>query len=94
MNKPLFHLKCLFLNIFKMSLSYFKGGSKPSDSLKPFGKTRSKFYFYNIIKMSKIMCILQKNYTKTSFKRPLMIIIRHIMNVSDYLNTYRSYLKH
>jgi hypothetical protein len=86
MNKPLFHLKCLFLNIFKMSLSYFKGGSKPSDSLKPFGKTRSKFYFYNIIKMSKIIHILQKEHTKITFKRPIMIIIRHIINFSDYLN--------
>ena len=38
-----------------MSLSYFKGSSKPFNSLKPFGKTRSKFYFYNIIKISKIM---------------------------------------
>src|SRR5712671_7040400 len=92
-NKPLFHLKCLFLNIFEMSLSYFKGGSKPSDSLKPFGKTRSKFYFYNIIKISKIMHILQKNHTKISFKRPLMIIIRHVIDVSDYLDAYRSYLK-
>ena len=71
MNKPLFYLKCLFLNIFKMSLSYFKGGSRPSDSLKPFGKTRGKFYFYNIIQMSKIMHILQKKHTKISFKRPL-----------------------
>jgi hypothetical protein len=77
-----------------MDLSYFKGGSKPSDSLKPSSKTRSKFYFYNIIKMSKIMHILHKKHTKTSFKRPLMIIIRHIMNVSDYLNAYISYLKH
>jgi len=94
MNKPLFHLKCLFLNVFKMSLSYFKGGSKLSNSLRPFGKTRSKFYFYNIIKMSKIMHILQKKHTKTSFKRPLMIIIRYIINVSDYLNAYRNYLKH
>ena len=77
-----------------MSLSYFKGGSKPSDSLKPFGKTRSKFYFYNIIKMSKIIDILQKKHTKTSFKGPLMIIIRHVIDVSDYLDAYRSYLKH
>jgi len=77
-----------------MSLSYFKGGSKLSDSLKPFGKTRSKFYFYNIIKRSKIMHILQKEHTKISFKRPLIIITRHIMSVSDYLNAYRSYLRH
>ena len=68
-----------------MSLSYFKDDSKPSDSLKPFGNTRSMFYFYNIIKMSKIMHILQKNHTKRSFKRPLMIIIRHIIIVSDYV---------
>ena len=68
-----------------MSLSYFKGDSKPSNSLKPFGKTRSKFYFYNIIKMSRIMHILQKKHTKTSFKRPLKIRIRYIMNVGDYL---------
>ena len=84
MNKLLFHLNCLYLTVFKMSLSYFKGGSKPSDSLKPFGNTRSKFNFYNIIKMSKIM-YNQKKHTKTSFKRPLKIGIRHIMNVSDYL---------
>jgi hypothetical protein len=77
-----------------MSLSYFKGGSRPSDSLKPFGKTRGKFYFYNIIQMSKIMHILQKKHTEISFKRPLMIIIRHISNVSDYSNAYRSYLKY
>jgi hypothetical protein len=44
--------------------------------------------------MSKIMHILQKKHTKISFKRPLMIIIRHIINVSNYLNAYRSYLKY
>ena len=83
MNKLLFHLNCLYLSVSKMSLSYFKGQSKPSNSLKPFGNTRSKFNFYNIIKMSKIM-YNQKKHTKTSFKRPLKIGIRHIMNVSDY----------
>ena len=31
------------------------------------------------------MHILQKNHTKRSFKRPLMIIIRHIIIVSDYV---------
>ncbi len=40
------------------------------------------------------MYILQKNHTKTSFKRPLKIRIRLIMNVSDYLDAYISSLKH
>ncbi len=85
MKKPLFYPNCLYLAFFKMSLSYFKDDSKPSDSLKPFGNTRSMFYFYNIIKMSKIMHILQKKHTKTSSRRPLKIRMRHLMNVGDYL---------
>ena len=52
----------------------------------------AKLYLHQsfpICRVSKIMHILQKKYTKTSFKRPLMIIIRHIINVSDYLNAYK-----